>query len=139
MGDEATRATVNDIYDAYRRRDFERVAALLHEDIDWVIHGPIGLFPFVGMRRGRIAVLKALGALAESYSLESYEPEIIIVDGDRAAVMSDVSFRQRATGRILRFRLANFLRIADGKLIEFREFADTFDQVEQALGRELPL
>jgi ketosteroid isomerase-like protein len=39
----------------------------------------------------------------------------------------------------LRFRVANFLRIQDEKLIEFREFADSFDQVEQALGRVVEL
>ncbi|MND00314.1 hypothetical protein D3C83_188760 [compost metagenome] len=60
---------------------------------------------------------------------------MIIVDGDRAAVMSEVAFRQRSTDRTLRFQLANFLRIQDGRLIEFREFANSFDLVEQALGR----
>ena len=51
--------------------------------------------------------------------------------------MSDVSFTQRAIKRTLRFRVANFLRFQDGKLIEFREFANSFDVVDQALGREL--
>ena len=115
----------------------DRVAALIHDDIDWVIYQPIGLFPFAGPRRGREAVLQALVAIGEQYALQSYEPEIMIVDGDRAAVMSDVSFVQRATNRILRFRVADFLRFKDGRVIEFREFANSFDVVEQALGREL--
>lgn len=134
MSENTTRATVNELYDAYRRRDFEHVAGMLHADIDWVIYGPIDVFPFAGLRRGRAAVLQALAGIAEAYSLESHVPEVTIVNGDRAAVMSDVGFRQRATGRTLRFRVANFLRIEDGQLIEFREFADSFDQVEQALG-----
>jgi ketosteroid isomerase-like protein len=139
MADDGTRAIVHDLYDAYGRRDFERVAALIHEDIDWTIYGPIQLFPFAGQRRGRAAVLQALGGIAELYVLESYTPEIVIVDGDRAAVMSDISLTQRSTGRKLRFRLANFLRIQDGGVIEFREFSNTFDVAEQALGRELQL
>jgi ketosteroid isomerase-like protein len=80
-----------------------------------------------------------MGSIAEQYALESYKNEIAIVDGDRAAVMSDVRFTQRATKRVLRFRIANFLRFQDGKLIEFREFVNSFDVVEQALGRELAL
>lgn len=84
-------------------------------------------------------MLQAMGAIAEHYVLENYKNEIMIVDGDRAAVMSDVSFTQRATNRVLRFRIANFLRFQDGKLIECREFANSFDLVEQALGRELAL
>ncbi len=113
--------------------------SLIHPDIDWVIYGPVSVFPFAGPRHGRAAVLEAMGGIAEHYALESYRPEIMIVDGDRAAVMSDVSFTQRATNRTLRFRVANFLRFQDGKVIEFREFANSFDVVEQALGRELNL
>ena len=39
----------------------------------------------------------------------------------------------------MRFRIANFMRFQDGKLIEFLEFVNSFDVVEQALGRELAL
>jgi ketosteroid isomerase-like protein len=137
--ENVTRATVRELYDAYARRDFGRIAALIHDDIDWVIFGPVAVFPFAGPRHGRAAVLAAMAAIAELYALVDYKPEIVIVEDDRAAVLSDVSFTQRSTRRLLRFRVANFLRIADGKLIEFREFTNTFDTVEQALGRELPL
>lgn len=139
MSEGATHAAVRELYDAYGRRDFDRVAAFLHDDIDWVIYAPISVFAFAGPRRGRAAVLLALAAIAEAYALETYRPEILLVDGDRAAVMSDVGFRQRATERTLRFRVANFLRFKAGRVIEFREFTDSFDAVEQALGRELVL
>jgi len=135
----ATHAIVHELYDAYERRDFERVAAVIHDDIDWIIYGPVLVFPFAGPRRGRNDVLKALAAVAESYVVESYKREVIIIEGDRAAVMSDASFRQRATNRMLRFRIANFLRFQDGRLIEFREFINSFDVVEQALGHELKI
>jgi len=115
------------------------VAALIDEDVDWIIYGPVKVFPFAGHRHGRKAVLEALGDIAKDYMLERYVPQIIVVDGDRAAVMSDVAFRQRSTGRTVACQLANFLRFRDGRLIEFREFANSFDVVEQALGRELSL
>jgi ketosteroid isomerase-like protein len=44
---------------------------------------------------------------------------------------------QRATGRMLSFRIVNFLRLRDGKVVEFREFTDTLDLTQQALGRFL--
>ena len=56
------------------------------------------------------------------------------MEGDRAAVLSRTSFVQRATGRTLSLRLVNFIRVQDGKIIEFREFSDTFDAVEQTVG-----
>ena len=134
-----TRETVRELYDAYGRRDFERVAAFLHDDIDWVIYAPISVFPFAGPRHGRAEVLQAMAGIASAFVLENYKPEVMIVEADRAAVISDVSFTQRATSRLMRFRVANFLRLQDGKVIEFREFANSFDVVEQALGRELQL
>jgi len=50
-----TCATVRELYDAYARRDFDCVAALIHDDIDWVIYQPVGVFPFAGARSGRAA------------------------------------------------------------------------------------
>jgi ketosteroid isomerase-like protein len=139
MSEPTTRDLVTDLYAAYARGDAERIAELIDDDIDWIIHGPMQIFPFAGHRRGKMAVLEALGALAKDYMLERYEPRSMLVDGDRAAVRSDVAFKQRATGRTLRFHIANFLRFRDGRVVEFREFANTFDVVEQALGRMLPV
>ena len=139
MSQGGTREAVRELYDAYARRDFERVASYIHPDIDWVIFAPISIFPFAGPRHGRAAVLEAMAGIAADFALESYKPEVMIVEGDRAAVISDVSFTQRKTNRLMRFRVANFLRMQDGLLIEFREFANSFDVVEQALGRELQI
>ena len=133
------RAIVTDLYAAYARRDFDRVAALIHDEIDWVIYAPISVFAFAGPRRGRADVLAAMAEIAKSFSLESYTPEVMLVEGERAALISDVSYRQRSTGRVLRLRIAGFLRLQDGRVIEYREFIDSFDAVEQALGRELQL
>ena len=139
MSEGDTRAIVRELYDAYGRRDFDRVAALIHDDIDWVIYAPMAVFPFAGPRHGRAAVLAAMAEIAMRFALESYKPEVMIVEGARAALMSNVSYKQRTTERVLRLRIASFLRLQDGRLIEYREFIDSFDAVEQALGRELQL
>lgn len=135
MQTEETRASVQQIYAAYIKGDAERFASFLDDDMDWVLHAPVEVFPFAGQRKGRVAVLEALAGIADEYELTSYEPQMMIVDGEQAAVMSDVRFRQRKSGRMLRFRIADFLRFRNGKLVEFREFTDTFDVTQQALGR----
>ena len=93
MSDGDTRAIVRELYDAYRRRDFERVAALIHDDIDWVIYAPMSVFPFAGPRHGRAAVLAAMADIAKAFALEAYNPDVMIVEGERAALMSVVSYR----------------------------------------------
>jgi ketosteroid isomerase-like protein len=131
----SARAGAERLYDAYSRGDAEAVAALIHDDIDWVVYNPVRIFAFSGPRRGKAQVLEVLGQIASDYALQSYVPEIIVAEGDRAAVLSSAAFLQRSTNRVLRLRLVNFLRFQDEKIIEFREFSDTFDTVEQALGR----
>jgi len=61
----------------------------------------------------------------------------MLVDGEHAAIMSDVHSVQRATGRTMRSQIAGFHRFRGGKLVEYRGFTDSFDAVEQILGREL--
>ncbi len=97
---------------------------MTHDDIDWVIYAPMSVFPFAGPRHGRAAVLAAMAEIAVSFSLESYNPQVTIIEGARAALMSGVGYRQRATGRMLRLRIAGFMRLQDGRLIEYREFID---------------
>ena len=45
--------------------------------------------------------------------------------------------RQRMTGRIIQLFVAHFLRLQSGRIVELREFIDSFDPVEQVLGREI--
>ena len=137
MAEPSTRSAVQELYAAYRRGDRDRVASLIDEDVDWIIYGPVEVFPFTGHRQGKSAALASLAGVAKDYALDRYDLEAVVVDGDRAAVMSDVAFTQRATGRLLRFRIADFLRFRDGRVVEFREFCDSFDVVAQALGRYL--
>ena len=33
-----TRALVTDLYAAYGRRDYNRVAEFIHDDVDWIIY-----------------------------------------------------------------------------------------------------
>ncbi len=135
MNTEETRANVRQMYDAYAKGDAERFAAFLDDNLDWVIHAPIEVFSFAGQRKGKVAVLEALAGIADDYELKKYDVQYMIVDGERAAVLSEVRFVQRSSGRMLAFRIADFVRFRNGKLVEFREFTDTFDVTQQALGR----
>ncbi len=60
-----------------------------------------------------------------------------MVDGDHAAMLSRQSSRRAADERAISYRVANFMRFLDGKVIENISLIDTFDAVEQVLGRPL--
>jgi ketosteroid isomerase-like protein len=136
---ELTRAALADLTDAFTHGDHERLAARYHDDVDWLFHAPVTMFPFAGARYGKADVFKGFALLYETFRLVDYRLVAQLVDGDRAATMSDVHMVQRATGRTISSRVAGFHRFHDGQLIEYRGFTDSFDSVEQAIGRELEL
>jgi ketosteroid isomerase-like protein len=142
MSVEVTRAAVRDILDAFSRGDSERLAQRYDDDVDWLFYAPVSVFPFAGPRRGKKAAFQAIAEIYKAYKIERYEVEAVIADVDRASALADVTLVQRSTGRTVRSRVANFYRFRDGRVIEYRGFIDSFDAVEQALGRwievELP-
>lgn len=139
METDATRAVMDALLAAFKGGDSERLAALYHDDVDWLFHCPSSVFPFAGRRRGKAEVFQGFALFYRDYKLVGYDVLLKLVDGDRAALMSDVHSVQRATGRTMRSRIGGFHRFQDGKLIEYRGFTDSFDAVEQILGRELQI
>ena len=118
------------VQDAFRKSDYARLAALYHDDIDWIFHGPMSIFPEVGHRRGKIEVFKSMVALNMLYRFEEYTTEQLIAENDAAASVANV---------IIQCKIASFHRVRDGLVIEYRGFTDSFDAVEQVSGREIEL
>jgi ketosteroid isomerase-like protein len=139
VAQEATRVALDDMLDAFKQGDNERLAARYHDDIDWLFHAPVSLFPFAGARRGKVEVFKGYALMYQAFRVTSYSVDVKMVDGDCAATMSNATMQQLSTGRIIRSRVASFHRFQDGRLIHYRGFTDSFDSVEQTLGRELAL
>ncbi len=135
----SARAVIEDIQDAFRRGDYARIAARYDDEIDWLFHGPPGVFPEIGRRLGKVAVFKALEALNLHYRFVSHVTEWLVADDDHAASIADVTLMQRSSDRTIRCRVASFQRIRDGRVIEYRGFMDSFDAAEQVLGREFAL
>jgi uncharacterized protein len=139
MTEETTRAVIGAIQDAYVRGDYARFASYYHENVDWTFHAPISVFPFAGRRQGKGAMLTSLAALSTGYKVESLAPQLVLADGDRAAVLSEVTLTQRMTERTIRCRVASLYRLSEGRVIEYEGFLDSFDAVEQSLGRYLEI
>jgi ketosteroid isomerase-like protein len=136
----AFRATVEAFFEAYAARDTEKVAPFLHEDIAWTVSGPIDLLPFCGTHRGKPAVLDLIGRQVPSVlKVFSFVQEATLIDGNEVAALSRQSARLADGGRVISYRVANFFRFRDGKVIENLSLLDSFDAVEQVLGHPLPV
>jgi ketosteroid isomerase-like protein len=133
--DDTTRGIIRSIHDAFTQGDHELFASFYDDNVDWTFHAPVSVFPFLGRRIGRAAVFVSLNQLYAGYKIEALAAQLVLADGDRAAVISEVAMVQRASGRTIRCRVASFYRLRNGRVVEYEGFLDSFDAVEQAFGR----
>lgn len=139
MSEHPMRGFVRAFCDALSAREPDRIAPLIHDDIDWTIFGPVDLLPFFGQRKGKAAVLVMFGLVAENLQLRGCDMERELTNGDHTASMMRVTARDLRSGRTLSLRLALFAQFSGDKLTALRAVFDTFDAAEQALGRHIDL
>ncbi len=124
---------------AINDRHFEDIAALIDEDVDWAVYGPIDMFPFFGARQGKSAVLEVIRQIADNFSIRRFDRENVMLGVDTAASMLRYSLTARDADKPIALRVAEFAQFRAGRLVNMRVLVDSFDLVEQALGREIHL
>jgi ketosteroid isomerase-like protein len=127
------------LHRAINERQREDLEALLDEDVDWSIYGPIDMFPFFGARRGKAAVLEVIRLIAENVRVHRFDRESIMLGVDSAASMMRYSLTALDSNKPISLRVAHFAQFRAGRLLSTRVLVDTFDLVEQALGRQIHL
>ena len=127
------------LHRAINERRFEDLEALIDDDVDWTIHGPVDMFPFLGARRGRDAVIEVVRQIAHNIRVHRFDREAIMLGVDSAASMLRYSLTALDTNKPISLRIAHFAQFRAGRLLNIRILVDTFDLVEQALGRPIHL
>ena len=132
------RDLVDAFYKVYAARNAEKVAPFLADDVEWRVIGPVDYLPFCGIHRGKAAVIDLMTRQVPSVlRVYSVVVESFLIDGDRAATLSRLHARRTEDGRVISYRIANFMRFSDGKVVENLSMLDSFDAVEQVLGHPL--
>lgn len=137
MTEIEVRSVAEQFYRASAERDIERALSLIADDVDWLVQGPVDVFPFLGQRYGRLAVREGYREIARKLQMTGYELEALLVDGKRSAALIRITAIVRATGRVMSVRTSQFARWRKGQIGEMRAVIDTYDMVEQTLGRGL--
>lgn len=125
------------IYEAFSAGNFDMLSDMFDERVDFESNAPTEVFPYLGRLIGRTAVIKALQAAHGEFDSIAFVPLRIITDGHSAGVIVSIQLTQRTTKRTIRLFAAHFLRFQDNRIVEYRAFLDTFEAVQQVLGREL--
>jgi len=139
MTESSIRPIVEAFYRASAERDVERVMAFIADDVNWLVQGPVDLFAFFGQRHGKAAVQEGYREVGLRLDVTAYQVETLLVDGDRAAALIRLISVVRATDKVMSVRTSQFSRFRDGKIIEMRAILDSYDMVEQTLGRSFDL
>jgi ketosteroid isomerase-like protein len=140
MTTPVSRSTVQAFFQAFASKEPARLAPFLDDAVVWSICGPVELITFCGQFRGKAAVLDVFGRIAPSIlRLTGFDPEILLVDGDRAAMLARLTGITPGAGRIISYRSTQFVQFADDKVIEYRAIMDSFNAAEQFLGHAIDL
>ena len=127
------------LHRAINDRQYEDLGGLIDEDVDWAVYGPIDMFPFFGARRGKEAVLEVIRQVAENVRVHRFDRESVMLGVDSASSMLRYSLTMLDSNKPISLRLAQFAQFRAGRLSSIRILVDTFDLVEQALGRPIHL
>ena len=114
---------------------------MFDERVDFESNAPIEVFPYLGRLIGRAAVMKALasGASASSTSIVFVPLRIIIDEDQSAGVIVSIQLRQRDDRSHYPSVRRAFSALSRQQDRRIPAFLDTFEAVQQVLGREIDL
>jgi ketosteroid isomerase-like protein len=124
---------------AINERQFDEFEAAIDEDVDWAVYGPIDMFPFLGARRGKEAVIEVVRQIADNVTVRKFERERVMLGDESAASMLRYWLTLRDQNKPISTRVAHFAQFKAGRLSSIRVLVDTFELVEQVLERPIHL
>jgi uncharacterized protein len=139
MLDKTLRSRLYDLYAAYAEGRIDDVLTAFDDQVSMTSYAPVDVFPYLGRQQGKVAVASTMRAAHSAFEYLSYTPVFMVTENDSAAAIVLTRLRQRTTNRIIQLFVADFFRLENGRIIELREFMDSFDAVQQVLGREIEL
>jgi len=135
--DGSLRQRLFDLYAAYAEGRIDEVLRDFDDSVVMTSYAPVDIFPYLGRKQGKAAVAATMKTAHAEFDYLAYQPIFMVTEQEDAAVIILARLRQRATDRIIQLFIADFIRFDKGRIVEIREFMDSFDAVQQVLGREI--
>jgi len=137
MHQRLARQCVLDYLDAFYAGNVARAQSCCDDEIDSITYAPVELFPHLGHKHGKAWIAEAIQIQHERYLSRRSEMKFIAVDGLKVATMQRIFMEKRNDRRLVQIDVAEFFTLHGGRIIEHRAFFDSFDLIEQLLGRDL--
>jgi ketosteroid isomerase-like protein len=111
---------IQQLYDAFLRRDVVALLDGMHEDVEWRIDGPAEI-PFTGAARGHGEVARVL---QKSFAtVQDQKPEVrqVSAEGDTVTVHGFERGTHKPTGNPYETSWVHVFTLRDGKVVKFHE------------------
>jgi uncharacterized protein len=125
MTAEQNTAIVKEAFTSFGRRDIPALLNLLSDDVDWqAVVGASAAVPTSGRRVGRDAVERFFADLAGGIDFRRFEPREYVAERDKVVALGFYEANSLTTGRALSSDWVMVFTLRNGKIAQFREFAD---------------
>lgn len=128
---------VLNLMEALSAADLDGAVERCTDDVDFLTHAPIDVFPHLGPCHGKDAVREMWRTVLARYAAIRYEVVQLIAEGNQVAANLRTFFTKRSNGRVVQVDIAVFFTIRDGRIAEIREIIDSYDLVQQVLERDI--
>lgn len=119
-----TETIINDIYDAWRSQDLDRLASYLPEDFSHMIYVPTEVHPLGGLCCGKEASVGRLGVIAMQFDCLHFDTSDLMIRNERAGLEIPVRYRHLETGIQIETMIVNFWTFEDGWPVGLSEYHD---------------
>ena len=139
MLDQTLRTRLYELYAAYAEGRIDDALTSFGDEVTMISYAPVDVFPYLGRKQGKAAIAATMRSAHSEFEYLGYTPVFMVTEKETAAAIVLARLRQRTTGRIIQLFVADFFRLENDRIVELREFMDSFDAVQQVLGREIEL
>jgi len=125
MDRSETEAFIRQLYAARIDGDLAALGKAFAENAKFQVAGSTDFSMLATVAEGHDGVMGLLQTMVDSLALEDFTILDLLIDGDKAAVRWRATVHLVTSGQTLSTELADFIEIADGKVVAFIEFLDT--------------
>ena len=121
---------VKDLYDAFARRDADALRAILHPDVEWI--------QCAGFPGAEQVIEKVFGGLRSEWRDFAAPVEEYLDAGAHVVVLGRYTGTHGVTGRTMQAVFAHVYEVREGRIVHFRQVADTWPMVAVMRGDLTP-
>lgn len=113
--------------------DVNEIAALVSENVDWLVAGNTQLVPWIGRKYGRNGVAEFYAQIRAHLSSEHFEIKDILIKDKRLVAIGELASRVKKTQKLIETEFVLDMYIENGLITRFRMYEDSYGVSEACL------